>query len=103
MATRSRFRTISPDAGIISPGIIAVLLMDSLPDWVVETNELAAVREGYFHLYLVDHFWDAFHDLIASQDPGAFCHQLGNRLPVACPLHDEIRDKRDTLGIVELE
>src|SRR5262245_7364677 len=105
MAALSSFRAISPDAGIISPGIMSVrlFLMDSLANWVVKTNVFGAVGEGCFHLYLVDHFRDAFHDLIAGQDLAAFGPEFGNRLAVACSLHNEICYKRDTFGIVELD
>src|SRR5262245_32286516 len=104
MAALSLFRTISPDAGIISPGIMSILLLtDSLANWIVNANEFGAIRERCFHLHLVDHFRDAFHDLIAGQDLAAFGHEFGNRLAAACSLHDEICYKRDTFGVVELD
>src|SRR6266436_518527 len=105
MAALSLFRTISPDAGKISPGIMSVhlFLRALLANWIVKANELGAIGERYFHLHLMDHFRDAFHDLIAGQDLAAFGHEFGNRLAVACSLHDGICYKRDAFGIVELD
>src|SRR5262245_13902060 len=105
MASLSLFRAISPDAGIISPGIMFNLLppMHSSANWIVNANEFGAIRERCFHLHLMDHFRDAFHDLIAGQDLAAFGHEFGNRLAVACSLHNEICYNRDTFGVVELD
>src|SRR5258708_31898795 len=75
----------------------------SLANWIVNADELGAIGERCFHLHLVDHFGDAFHDLIAGQDLAALGHVFGDRLAVACCLHDEIRYKRDAFGIVELD
>src|SRR5258708_26024224 len=77
--------------------------MSSLANWIVNADEFGAIGERCFHLHLVDHFGDAFHDLIAGQDLAALGHEFGDRLAVACRLHDEIRYKRDAFGIVELD
>src|SRR5258708_25391506 len=78
-------------------------IMSSLANWIVNAYEFGAIGERCFHLHLVDHFGDAFHDLIAGQDLAALGHEFGDRLAVACRLHDEIRYKRDAFGIVELD
>src|SRR5258708_19955059 len=70
---------------------------------IVKANELGAIGKRRFHLHLMDHFRDAFHDPIATQDLAAFGHQFGDRLAVACSLEDEICNEGDTLGIVELD
>src|ERR1700741_1893878 len=78
-------------------------IMASLSNWVVNADEFGAVGERCFHLHFMDHFGDAFHDLLAGQNFAAFGHEFGNRLAVACRLHDEIGYKRDTFGIVKLD
>src|SRR5712691_9843237 len=88
-----KFRPVSCQAAII----------ELLANWIVNANEFSSIRECRFHLHLRDHFSDAFHDLIAGQDLAAVGPELGNRLAVACSLHDEICYQRDTFGIVELD
>src|SRR5262245_58800821 len=78
-------------------------IMGSLANWIVNTDKFGAIGERCFHLHLVDHFGDAFHDLIAAQDPSTFGHEFRNRLTVARSFHDEVRYKGDTFGIVELD
>src|SRR5262249_16026521 len=78
-------------------------IADSLPNWIVNSHELGALDERCFHFHFVDHYGDAFHDLIASENLAAFGHELRNRLPVTCALQDEICDEGDAFGIVELD
>src|SRR5258708_18852377 len=75
--------------------------MSSLANWIVNADEFGAIGERCFHLHLVDHFVDAFQDLIAEHYLAAFGHDFGDRLAVACRLHDAIRDKRDAFPIAE--
>ena len=75
----------------------------SSANWIVKAHELGAVGERCFHLHLVEHFGDAFHDLIAGQDLAAFRHEFGNRLAVACTSRMKSVIERDTFGIVELD
>src|SRR5262245_63816167 len=105
MAALSLFRTISPGAGKISPGIMCACdrIIASLANWIVNGNELGAVGKRRFHLHLADHFADAFHDLIAGQYFAACGHELGNGHAVPCPLHDDVCYERDAFGIVELD
>src|SRR5262245_57806256 len=105
MAALSLFRTISPGAGKISPGIMCACdrIIASLANWIVNGNELGAVGKRRFHLHLADHFADACHDLVAGQYFAACGHELGNGPAVACPLHDEVGYERDAFGIVELD
>src|SRR5260370_27489801 len=70
---------------------------------IVKANELGAIGKRRFHLHLMDHFRDAFHDPIATQDLAAFGHQFGDRLAVACSLEDEICNEGDTLWILDLD
>src|SRR5215475_4875570 len=56
--------------------VIPLLLVNFSSNWVMKANELGAIREGCFHLYLIDHFGNAFHDLLASHDLAAFGHQF---------------------------
>src|SRR5262245_45009963 len=97
MAARSLFRMISPDAGKISPGI---MLAGSSANWIVNGHELGAVDERCLHFHLVNHFGDAFHDLIAAKNLAAFGHELGNGLAVARAFHDKICDQGDAFGII---
>src|SRR5215467_10667700 len=77
--------------------------MGFLANWTMKTDEFSAIGECCFYLHLVDHFGDAFHDLISGQDLAAPGHEFGNRLAVACSFQDEICYERDTFGIVELD
>jgi hypothetical protein len=38
---------------------------------VVDGDELGAIGKGGFDLDIVNHFWDAFHDFIATNKSGA--------------------------------
>src|SRR5262245_38506125 len=103
MAALSLFRTISPGAGKISPGIMCACdrIIASLANWIVNGNELGAVGKRRFHLHLADHFADAFHDLSTGQYFAACGHELANRLAVAGSLHDEVGYDGDAFRIVE--
>src|ERR1700751_4886553 len=98
MAVRSLFRTISPEAGKISPGIT----FGSSANRIVNAYKLGTVGERSFDLHLVDHFGDAFHDLVPRQDLAASRHELCNGLPVPPALKKEIGNKGHTPGVVEL-
>src|SRR5215470_10418216 len=82
--------------------VICGLVLLGSANWSMNGDEFGAVGECRFHLHRVDHLRDAFHDLLAVQDLAALRHELGNRLAVARALRDEIRDQRDTLGVIEL-
>src|SRR5262245_35430808 len=82
---------------------VSCQLYCSLANWIVNTNEFAAIGERCFHLNIGDHFGYAFHNLIASQDLGPLGHELSDRPAVACPLHHEICDKGNAFGIIELD
>ena len=73
-----RFRLLYVSASSSTP---------SSANWIVNANELGAIGECCFHLHLVEHFGDAFHDLIAGQYLAAFGHEFGDRLTVSCSLH----------------
>src|SRR5262245_17605197 len=77
--------------------------MGSLANWIVDTDEFGAIGERCFHLHPVNHFGDAFHDLIAGQDLAASGHEFGNRLAVARTFQDKICYECYTFGIVELD
>src|SRR6516164_8649003 len=100
IALLSLLRTISPDAGNISPGIMSACLW---ANWIVKAHELGSIGKRCFHLDLLGHFGNPFHNLIARQDLAAVRPQFGNRLAVACSFQDEICYERHTLGIVELD
>src|SRR4029077_19025583 len=78
-------------------------IADSSTDWIMNGDEFGAIWECHFYLDLADHFGNALHDSVASQDFGAFGHQVGNGLPITCPLHDKIRYERDAFGVVQLD
>src|SRR5271165_1744137 len=87
---RPALSSISPSAGMISPG-----MMDG--------DELCAVREGRFHLNIMDHLRHAFHHLVARQDMRACLHELRNSLPVARAFQNEIADDGDGFRMVQLK
>lgn len=72
-------------------------------DWVVYGHKFGAIRKGGLHLDLVKHFSYALHHLIVAEDRRALLHQIGDTVPVAGTLRDEIADQRDGLRIVELD
>src|SRR5262249_28899962 len=78
-------------------------MIGSLADWIVNTDEFGSIGERCFDLHLVDHFRDAFHDLIAAQNLATSGHELGDRHAVSCSFQDEICNERETFGIVELD
>src|SRR5580704_2793954 len=104
MAGLPWFRTISPTAGKISPGIMCTLrFKGSLANWIVNRDELGAVGKCCFYFDFRNHLRNAFQNLIAGHDLAAIGHECRNRFAVARTLHDEIRYKRHTFGIIELD
>src|SRR5262249_50728958 len=75
----------------------------SSANWIVHTNQFGPIGECRLHLYLRNHLWYTLHDLIAGHDLATLRHKLSYGLAVACSLQDEICNKRDALGIVELD
>src|SRR5580704_17890592 len=100
MAALSLFRTMSPVAAKISPGIMAG---SASGNWVVNTHEFGSIRERRFHLHFGNHLDNAFHHLLTAQNLTAPRHELSNRLAVPCALQDEIDYERNTRGIIELD
>src|SRR5580692_7634660 len=100
MAALSLFRTMSPIAAKISPGIMSVV---ASANWVVNAYKFCSIGERCFHLHLGNHLGDAFHHLAAAQDLAAFRHKISNRLAIARRLQDEIGYQRNSLGVVELD
>eukprot|EP01022_Parablepharisma_sp_SALTPOND_P030350 TRINITY_DN760_c2_g1_i1.p2 TRINITY_DN760_c2_g1~~TRINITY_DN760_c2_g1_i1.p2 ORF type:complete len:1290 (-),score=479.69 TRINITY_DN760_c2_g1_i1:1065-4934(-) len=91
--------SMSPGSTSISPGIMT----RSSRNRMVDGDQLAAVGEGGLHLDVGDHLRHALHDVGATQDGGAFGHQLGHGLAVARALHDGGGDQRHRFRIVELQ
>src|SRR5215510_13245659 len=98
MAVLFSFKTISPDAGKVSPGIMSL----TSRNWIVNTHELGTIRERCFNLHLWNHFGNSFHDLITAQYFPTFRHQLSNRLAVPCSFKHKISYKCNSFRIVEL-
>src|SRR5580692_567664 len=78
-------------------------LKSSLANWIVNGNELGTVEKCCFYFDFRNHLRNAFQNLIACHDLAAFGHECRNRFAVACTLHDKIRYKRHTFGIIELD
>src|SRR5262245_9449648 len=74
-----------------------------LANWIVNTDQLGAVRKRRFHLHLANHLRDAFHDLFLPQYRAAFGHELGHRLAISCSLHHVVRYQRDGFGVIQLD
>src|SRR5262249_6855335 len=71
-------------------------------NWVMNTHEFSAIGKRRFHLHLRNHLGDPFHHLVTAQNLAAFRHEFSNRLAITRCLQHEIRNHRNTLGIVEL-
>lgn len=65
-------------------------------------DKLGAVGEGRLDLHVVNHFGDAFHDLIPGQHRRAGLHEFGHAPPVARAFDDEIGNEGNRLGVIEL-
>ena len=50
---------------------------------MVDGDEFGAIRKSCLDLDIMNHFGNAFHDIIASQQRGSITHEHGDRLPIA--------------------
>src|SRR5207302_10359207 len=66
-------------------------------------HQLRSVWERRFDLYLVDHFWNAIHHLLAREHMRACFHQHRDGLTVARAFDYVVGDKRHRLGMIELD
>ena len=76
--------------------------MDSLSaNGMVYGDEFGAVREGGFHLHVVDHVGDTFHAIGLRNHVGGSLHQVCNTPAVAGPFHNKVRDEGNRLWMIE--
>ena len=64
-------------------------------------HEFGTVWKGGFHLYLVYHLPNTFHNLIAVNDSCAVPHQIRDRVAVACAFNHIVTDQSNRFGIVQ--
>ena len=67
---------------------------------MVNRDEFCAVRESGLDLNFVDHFRNAFHDLIAIEQCGAMVHQLCHGLTVTGAFQKRCRQIGDRFWMV---
>src|SRR2546423_1927492 len=95
--SRPALSVISPSSVSISPGI-----MHSLPDGLVNADELRTVRERGLHLDLPNHLRNSFHDLLTCQYVRAGLHEVSHGMSIPRALHDAIADERHCFGMIQL-
>src|ERR1700730_1916955 len=73
------------------------------PYRLMHRHQLRSIGERRFDLYVVDHFGNAVHHLLAREHMPACFHQLRDGLAVARAFDDVVGDKRHRLGMIELD
>ena len=66
-------------------------------------DQFGAVGKGRLDLNVGNHFGNAVHDLVGAQHMCAGLHKFGDAAAISRALNDEIGDKRDRFGMVELD
>src|SRR5437762_3196600 len=68
---------------------------------MMHCHELGAVREGPFHLHVINHLGHAGHDLVATEKLPSEIHQLGYAFAIPDEFEQLGRDQRHGFGMIE--
>src|SRR5205823_4798784 len=73
------------------------------PDRIVHGHQFGAVGKRAFDLDFRNHLGDAFHHVVAPEDAGAECHQVGDAPSIADAFEHFSRDEGYGFGMIQLE